>query len=167
MWLHLCCVSIEFNPYSRELHIHKGTCITVIQWNQILLSKLEKTAVLCKLLSSHIMKEEWLLSLSTSSCSLGLPHYTQPLSVFSMCPSLQVHCILGQPGQSILASLYAQLFVSVSWEKAQLSAPWLSKALHLGHTNQLSVSPNYRTQKLRYWIQVRLLCSPLEIVFTI
>lgn len=58
----------------------------------------------------------------------------------------------GLPGQSMLASLYAQPFVSITKkrEKAELSAPWVSKTLHLGHINQLSFSPNYRTKQLRY-----------------
>lgn len=96
-----------------EIHIHDGTYVTVIQWNQILLSKLTACAQQQFSLSLHTMKEGWFLSLSTSS--LGLPHYAQPLSVFSMCPS-QVAGSLhpGLPGQPILASLYAQLFVSVS-----------------------------------------------------
>lgn len=75
-----------------EIHTHNGTYMTVTQWNQIFLSKLTACTQQQFSLSSHTMKEEWFLSLSTSS--LGLPHYAQPLPVSSMCPSLQVPCIL-------------------------------------------------------------------------
>lgn len=55
-------VSVEFNLYSTEIHIHRGTYISVIQWNQILLSKLTACTEQQFSLSSHAVKEEWFLS---------------------------------------------------------------------------------------------------------
>lgn len=150
-----------------EIHMHHGTYTTVIQWNQILFSKLTACTEQQFSLSSHIMKEEWLLSLSTSSCSLGLPHYAQPLSGFSMRPSLQVPCIL-----VCLVSPYwhhcMHSFLCLSAERKQncllLGFPkhfiWARQTRSL---SALTTGPS----NLDIRIQVRLPHSPPEILFTI
>lgn len=77
VWLHKCMCVYIIRPLQ---YGNDGTYVTVIQWKQTLLSKLTACAQQQFSLSLHSMKEEWFLSLSTSS--LGLPHYAQPLSVF-------------------------------------------------------------------------------------
>lgn len=154
------CVSTEFNLYSMEIHIHHAT---VIQWNQILLSKLTACTKQQFSLSSRTMKEEWLLSLSTSSCSLDLPHYAQPLSGFSMCPSLQVPCIL--------LSLYwhhcMHSFLCLSAERKQ-NCLLLGFPKHFIWAIQTSSLPALTTgpRNSHIRIQIRLPHSPPELLFT-